>query len=159
MAAYIFNDGDRIVANVDARNALPKFDGMKVTVNDAIADTLTGGGMATYQWSNTANRWLLLWKDNKDNVNFTTEQVVIANGKAILAYPPSSATVWDTFILETVAGQDEPVVIAEFNTPNLVNNEIILGSSIYDGKTLSATYAYSAVEAAVHELVSSYIAW
>ena len=40
MAAYIFNDGDRIVANVDARNALPKFDGMKVTVNDAEVATV-----------------------------------------------------------------------------------------------------------------------
>jgi hypothetical protein len=158
MAAYIYNDGDRTVANIAARNALPKFDGMKVTVTDAIGDVLTGGGIATYQWSDGANRWLLLWRETKDNVNFTREDIVIANSKAVLSYLPSSSVSLGGILILDMSGV-EPVVIAEIAQPNIVGNEVLLGTDIYDGKTLIITYAYGAIEAAVHELISSNIGW
>lgn len=156
MGAYIYNDGDKTVATIAARNAIAvKFDGMIVTVNDAIADVLTGGGVAKYQWHAVAERWLLIWKENVDNLTFINDSSVIVDGKATCAYYPSGQVIWNALIINTVIGAIE----AEFAQPPVTGTEIDLGTTDFDGKTLYFTYAYGAVEAAVRSLTDSVIGW
>jgi hypothetical protein len=48
MAIIITNDGDRIVADLAARDAITTpFDGMRITVADSTGDIFTQGGKAT----------------------------------------------------------------------------------------------------------------
>lgn len=156
MGAYIYNDGDRTVANIAARNALAtKFEGMVVTVNDAIADILTGGGVAKYQWNATTERWMLIWKETVDNLNFFNDSAVIVNGKVTATYYPSSQIVWNVLIIDSVIG----AIVAEFAQPPVSGNEITLGTNDFDGKTLYFTYAYGAIEANVRAITDSVIGW
>jgi hypothetical protein len=145
MAILITNDGDKIVATIAERNAITKkFDGMKVTVNDAIADVLVGGGQAGYEWSESQNKWLLTFKTTTDNLTFVTESKVVANGKATATNFPQDGIVWDCFVVDS-----NNIVVAEFSAPVVNGNEIQLGSSAYDGQTLKFTYGYGAIQAAV----------
>ncbi len=70
MAIIIAKDGDKSVATIGARNALTsRFEGMQVTVLDAIADVQVGGGRAGYIGSVALNDWLLTWKSTLDNLS------------------------------------------------------------------------------------------
>jgi hypothetical protein len=145
MAILIANDGDKIVATIAERNAITKkFDGMKVTVNDAIADVLVGGGQAGYEWSENQNKWLLTFKTTTDNLTFITESKVVASGKATATNFPQDGIVWDCFVLDS-----NNIVVAEFSAPVVNGNEIQLGSSAYDGQTLKFTYGFGSIQAAV----------
>jgi hypothetical protein len=146
MAILITNDGDKVVATIAERNAITKkFDGMKVTVNDAIADVLVGGGQAGYEWSESQNKWLLTFKTTTDNLTFITESKVVASGKATATNFPQDGIVWDCFVLDS-----NNIVVAEFSAPVVNGNEIQLGSNTYDGQTLKFTYGYGAIQAAVN---------
>lgn len=146
MAIIISNDGDKVVGTIADRNAITrKFDGMKVTVNDAIADVLVGGGQAGYEWSENQNRWLLTFKTTTDNLTFITESCAISSSKAVATNFPQDGIVWDCFVVDS-----NNVVIAEFSAPVVNGNEIQLGSSAYDGQSLKFTYGYGSIQAAVN---------
>ena len=156
MGAYIYNDGDRTVATIAVRDSIStQFEGMVVTVQDAIADIRTGGGVAKYQWNALANRWMLIWKETVDNLNFFNDSSVVTNGKATCTHYPSSQVVWNALIVDPAIG----AIIAEFNQPPVSGTDINLGTNAYDGKVLYFTYAYGAIEAAIHEIVSDSIGW
>lgn len=62
MAIIITNAGFKTVATIAERNAITKvFDGMQVTVVDAIADINVGMGEAGYQWSAAQAKWVLIY--------------------------------------------------------------------------------------------------
>ena len=144
MAILITNDGDKIVSNIAARNALTKkFDGMVVTVEDAIADITVGGGQATYQWNATQSRWMLTWKENVDNLTFITEELVIAGGQVVLQEIPQDGLIWDATI------QDGAGLILYDVRPDVIGKVIDLGTVEFDGNTLVFTYAYGVVQAAI----------
>lgn len=53
MAIIVTNDGSRFVDTLADRNAIPvelRFMGMRVTVKDATADPIFGGGVVQYLW-------------------------------------------------------------------------------------------------------------
>ena len=144
MAIIIANDGDKVVNTFADMNSLTaKFDGMEVKVLDSIGDVLTGGGEAGYFWSVSKNKWILAWKTSKDNLTFITESKVIADGKVTAIYPPQSALVWNCYITDS-----NGLIVADV-TPTVITAEIDLGSLSYEGMTLSYTYGYGTIQAAV----------
>jgi len=156
MGAYIYNDGDRTVATIADRNAISvKFEGMIVTVNDSIADVLTGGGVAKYQWNSTAERWLLIWKETVDNLTFFNDSSVIVNGIATATHYPASQVVWNTLIIRA----DDGLVVAELSQLPVNGTDITIGTNAFDGETLYFTYAYGAIEANVRTITDSPIGW
>ncbi len=145
MAIVISNDGDRVVETVAERDALAhRFDGMQVTVKDAIGDVFVGGGVAGYVWDEANTKWLLCWTNTKDDLFFTTESHLLAGGEVMLDYVPASGLVWGCTVL--AAGN---VVAVEVSNPNVEGRVVNIGSTAYDGNTLLCTYAYGKIQAAV----------
>jgi hypothetical protein len=149
MAIIIANDGHRIVATIADRNAIAKkFDGMQVTVQDAIADVIAGEGEALYQWSAPKSKWILIGKENVDNLEFISESGVLVNGKISATEYPQSGLVWDCYVL----GQDG-TVIADITAPAIINKEINIGTLAYDGLTVHFSYGYGKIQAAVAAMI------
>lgn len=156
MGAYIYNDGDKNVATIADRNAIAvKFDGMQVTVVDSIADVLTGGGPAKYQWNATLERWLLIWKETVDNLTFFNDSSVIVNGVATCTHYPASQVVWNSLIIDA----QNSLVVAELSQLQVNGTDITIGTNAFDGQTLYFTYAYGAIEANVRSITDSPIGW
>lgn len=147
MAILIANDGDKIVANISARDALPHmFDGMHVTVLDTIADANVGGGEAGYIWRAATLNWILTWKENKDGLIFTTEISTILNGNVTASHTPQDAIVWDCRILN-----GSNLIIAEV-IPNVTGKVISVNTMNYEGMMLSYTYGYGIIQASVQSV-------
>ena len=152
MAIIIANDGDRVVATIADRNAIAKkFDGMQVTVQDAIADVIAGEGEALYQWSASKSKWILIGKENIDSLEFTSESGVLVNGKVTATEHPQSGLVWDCYVI----GQDGSVV-ADITAPSILNNEINIGTLAYDGLTIHYSYGFGRIQATVAALIDVY---
>jgi hypothetical protein len=150
MAILIANDGDRVVSTIAGRNALlRKFNGMKVRVTDAIADTRVGSGSAEYEWDAGQSRWLLIWKESKDNIIFTHEHVTIVNGEVTASHYPKSGSIWDATIRDETG-----IVVAYVEPDSIIGDVIAIGTTEYDGKELYFTYGYSAVENAVSQSIA-----
>ena len=145
MAILIANDGDKIVNTIAERDAIiKKFDGMEVTVKDAIADLMVGGGRAGYQWDTVAQVWKLVWKHNKDDLVFVTENLPISNGLVTLTNSPQSALVWDSFVTDAAGN-----MLVKLSNPTVTGKSVSLGSAEYNGETLWVSYAYGKIQAAV----------
>lgn len=146
MAILITNDGDKTVNTIADRDAITqRFEGMKVTVLDSIADILTGGGESCYQWNSAQSKWMLIWKTSKDNLIFTTETKTITNGAVTTDYIPSNGVLWDCYVTNPIG-----VVVADISYPTIVGKDVDLGSNVYEGYTLTYTYGYGMIEAAVY---------
>lgn len=153
MAIIITNDGDKIVGTIADRDALiRKFDGMNVRVEDSIADVNTGGGEAVYQWNETQSRWMLTWKENKDNLTFITEIMQISGGQVTASHIPQNSLVWDCTIQSTINGAD---VIMYDVRPDVNADVISLGTTDHDGEYLVFTYGYGVIQAAVTAILSA----
>ena len=154
MAIIITNDGDRIVPNLAARDAITSpFDGMKITVADSTGDIFTQGGKATYQWNASSSTWLLVWKENKDSLEFVTESQVISGGKVIASNVPQSEMVWGCTV-QDVTAEGDSIILAEIS-PTVAGDEISIGTNVYNGKTLVFTYGYGVIQAAVSQILAS----
>lgn len=154
MAIIITNDGDRIVPDLAARDAYTSpFDGMRITVADSTGDVFTQGGKATYQWNASTSNWLLVWKENKDSLEFVTESQVISGGKAIAANVPQSEMVWGCTV-QDVTVEGDSIILAEIS-PTVSGDQISIGTNVYDGKTLVFTYGYGVIQAAVSQILAS----
>lgn len=130
----IANNGDKTVATIDARNALERrFNGMRVTVLDAISDTNVGGGRAGYIWSAALNDWQLMWKSSNKDLKFYTESHVIADGAINTDYLPQDGIVWGCRIIA------DDMIVADVK-PLVTGMRIEVGSTDYDGMTLELTY-------------------
>lgn len=150
MAIIISNDGDKVVETIDERDALVnRFDGMQVTVKDAIADVFVGGGVAGYVWDEANTKWLLCWTNTKDDIFFTTESHPLVGGEVVLNYVPASGLVWGCTVL---APGD--VVAVEVSNPNVAGKVVNIGSTAYEGYNLVCTYAYGKIQAAVSEKIN-----
>ena len=155
MAILITNDGDRIVGTIAERNAITRrFDGMVVTVQDSIADVYTGGGAANYTWNATRNKWFLTWKENSDDLVFTSEELIIAEqGLVTLSKTPQSNMAWDCFVTDL-----DNMLLVDLSNPFISGTSLSIGSSDYTGMKLFCTYAYGrtqATVAAIGDLVTS----
>lgn len=145
MAILITNDGDKIVSTIAERNAIIKrFDGMNVTVQDAIADILVGTGSAGYTWSASKDRWFLTWKESKDDLAFVTESHFLIDGEVTLDNIPQSNLVWDCSVVDA-----NGITLVDVSNPNVTNSTVNIGSLDYDGAVLLTTYAYGKIQAAV----------
>lgn len=154
MAIIITNDGDRIVADLAARDAITSpFDGMRITVADSTGDIFTQGGKATYQWMAATSTWLLVWKENKDSLEFVTESLTIANGQVTATNVPQSGMVWGCTV-QDVTAEGDAIIIAEIK-PTVTADVISIGSSAFNGKTLVFTYGYGVIQAAVSQILAS----
>jgi hypothetical protein len=142
MAIIITNAGFKTVDTIAERNSITKvFDGMQVTVVDAIADINVGIGEAGYQWSVAKAKWVLIWKESKDELVFSSESKVIVGGKVTADYLPSNSLVWSCSV------RDSSNIIMMDIEPTIILKEINLGISNYDGLTLHYTYAHGMSEA------------
>ena len=127
MAILIMNDGDKIVNTIAARDAITKkFDGMQVTVKDAIADINVGEGEALYQWSADKSRWILIGKDSKDNLEFKSESATLVGGKVSATEVPQSGLVWDCYVIDS-----NGIVLADISAPTITVKEINIGTTAY----------------------------
>lgn len=145
MAILIANDGDKTVNTIADRDAIQKkFNGMQVTVVDAIADILVGIGTAGYVWSSSKNKWQLTWKESKDDLMFVTESHFLIDGEVTLDNIPQSNLVWDCSIVDEFG-----VTLIDVSNPNVTNSTVNIGSPDYDGNVLLTTYAYGKIQAAV----------
>lgn len=154
MAIIITNDGDRIVQDLTARDAYTSpFDGMKITVADSTGDVFTNGGKASYQWNAATSTWLLIWKENKDSLEFVTESHTIAGGKVTASNIPQSGMVWGCTV-QDVTVEGDAIILAEIS-PTVSADEVSIGTNVYDGKTLVFTYGYGVIQAAVSQILAS----
>jgi hypothetical protein len=154
MAIIITNDGDRVVATLAARDLITTpFDGMRITVADSTGDIFTNGGKATYQWMAATSTWLLVWKENKDSLEFVTESLTIANGQVTATNVPQSGMVWGCTV-QDVTAEGDAIIIAEIK-PTVTADVISIGSSAFNGKKLVFTYGYGVIQAAVTQILSS----
>ena len=143
MAILIANNGDKVVATIGARDALfKKFNGMEVTVLDAIADVAAGAGAAGYKWLAGQSKWQLIWKTSKDNLIFKTDTGILANGKITASHEPKDRIVWDCVVL-----YETGIIVADV-APYVDGVQIDIGTTEYDGLTLSITYGYGIQESA-----------
>lgn len=141
MAIIITNAGFKTVATIADRNAITKvFDGMQVTVVDAIADINVGMGEAGYQWSAAQAKWVLIWKESKDELVFASESKVIVGGKVSADYLPANGLVWGCNV------RDSSNIIMMDIEPTITLKELNLGIPNYDGLTLHYTYAHGIAE-------------
>lgn len=142
MAIIVSNTGNKTVPTIADRNALTSvFNGMQVTVVDAIADALVGIGSAAYQWSGALNKWVLMWKTSKDELIFANEAKVIVGGKVTANHHPQNGLVWSCGI------RDSNGVLLDEIEPVVMLDVIDIESSGYDGHSLHYTYAYGNIEA------------
>jgi len=145
MAIIISNDGDKEVGTIADRNAIVnKFDGMQVTVLDAVADMFVGGGSAGYEWSVLKSKWILTWKENKDDLLFVTETKQIVNGEAVLEHSPQSNLIWNAYVINT-----SNELLVTLDNPNVTNHTVSIGSQNFNGHFLVCTYGYGTVQAAI----------
>ena len=154
MAIVISNAGNKVVADIATRNAIAnKFDGMEVLVNDAIGDVMVGGSYAAgYKWSAAQDRWIMFYKDSKDNLEFIQDEIVISGSTATLTYVPQSGLIWDAYVLDTV----NHVQVAMVNHPNITGNILTFDDTSFNGYTLVCSYGYGLVEAAVWAIEENY---
>lgn len=154
MAIIITNDGDRIVSDLTARDAITTpFDGMKITVANSTGDTFTNGGKATYQWNAATSTWLLVWKEDKDTLEFVTESHTIVGGKVTASNIPQSGMVWGCTV-QDVTAEGDSIILAEIS-PTVAADEISIGTNSFNGKTLVFTYGYGVIQAAVSQILAS----
>jgi len=141
MAVILYKNADKTVNNITERNAItPKVDNMVVTVVDAIADVDAGAGVATYRWSESLNRWLLISKSSTETMSFETVELTIAAGKVVPPNVPVNNVLWDLFIV------DGDVIMQELRLSDIiVTSTLISGLGDYDGKKLRFTYAYGSI--------------
>lgn len=152
MAILIANKGDKVVATINDRdNLVDKFPNMEVTVTDAIGDIEVGPGSAGYKWIVELNKWILTWKTTKDDMEIFTEDLVITNGEVTLSYAPQSNIVWGALIYDS-----NETVLGEVKSPQVSGTYLNVGSQSYNGLTLSVTYAYGKINAAIAGLVNSW---
>jgi hypothetical protein len=158
MAIIISNDGDRVVATLAARDLITTpFDGMRITVLDTTGDLFTQGGKATYQWmarvAPATSEWLLVWKENIDGLEFVTESKTIAGGKVTATNIPQSGLVWGCTVQDLTA-EGDTIILAEIS-PTVLADQISIGTSAFDGKTLVFTYGYGKIQAVVSNILAS----
>jgi hypothetical protein len=148
MAILITNDGDKIVNTIADRNAITrKFDGMQVTVRNALSDPMVGSvSEAIYVWNATQSRWMLTWKENVDNLTFVTEQLLIMNGQVTATNYPQNGLVWGATVQSTLSG--EAIILYDVR-PSVDGKILDLGVTDYDGNMLEFTYGYGVIQAAI----------
>ena len=152
MAITIFNDGDITVSTIAERNALTKrFDGMKVTVNDATGDATLGSGRACYQWDETNSNWGLVWSDVYKTIQFASESKLIVNGRVTADNVPADGKVWQARVIDSVSG----VIIGEIK-PTVNIATLDLGTTDYDGKLLEFSYAYGSISSQLQVLFDDF---
>lgn len=140
MAVLIANTGNKTVATIAERDALSNpFDGMQVTVLDAIADPKVGIGEAGYQWSSGLSRWLLTWKSSREALEFTRETKTLLNGRVEADYIPQNGLVWECSV------RDSNSVVRAHIDPTVEIKTIMIGTTEFDGMTLTYSYAHGKV--------------
>lgn len=137
MAILISYTGHKTVNTIADRDAIDRHcDGMQVTVLDAISDVKVGIGEAGYQWSESLQKWLLVWKTSKDELTFVQETKVILNGRVSTDFYPQNSLVWNCSV------RDSNNVIHLEIEPSVALNVIDIGTLNYDGYDLHYTYAH-----------------
>jgi hypothetical protein len=158
MAIILYQNADKTVDDIAARNALPyKINNMVVTVLDAISDPDAGTGVATYRYNESINSgaggWILISKSTTDTMSFDTEELTIASGEVTASNIPVDNQIWDVHIV------DGDVIIADIREEDLtVSAGTISGLGAYDGYKLRFTYAYGSVTSQITSYVDGAIA-
>lgn len=139
MAILVANDGSRFVDTMAERDAIPierRFMGMRVTVKDATADPVFGGGVVQYLWDKVVSGWSPVWSDKKPELKFSTEEKVITLGKVTTDHVIKDGLVWSARVVNAdgVILGDAQLVIEGRN--------LTLNTQDYNGMFLHYTYAY-----------------
>lgn len=145
----IHENADQTVDTIlDRNNIEVKRNGMKVTVEDAIADINAGAGIATYIWNQKLNNWLLISKSSTESISFETVEVSISNGMATPPNIPTNNVLWDIYVM------DGSTIVHEIKLEDIiVASTLISGLGAYNGKKLRFTYAYGTIT----QQIESYI--
>lgn len=148
MATVIHQKADKTVLTIADRNVIsPKPDNMVVVVIDAIGDIDAGTGVATYRWNKQLNTWLMISKSG-NNLNFTTEELVINGGQVNPSHVPSDNLIWG------IVAIDGDTIMAEIRIEDItVAPDTITGLAAWDGLNLRFTYAYGTIT----QQIDSYI--
>lgn len=139
MAIIVANDGSRFVDTMAERDSIPvnmRFMGMRVTVKDATADPVFGGGVVQYLWDKTVGSWSPVWSDKKPELKFSTEEKIIAAGRVTTDHVIKDALVWSARVVDlsgVILGDAQLVIEGK---------DLVLNTQDYNGMKLHYTYAY-----------------
>lgn len=149
MAIIIANDGNFTVDTIADRNAISKrYTGLRVFVKDATADPYFGGGSVQYIWDGVSLKWSPIWSSNKSELNFTTEEKVLVDGKVT-----ADNNVKDNVLLSAVIINSQGNIASDA-IPTVVGKEINLGTNAYDTMKLRYTYAYGSLSSMLDDIWS-----
>ena len=149
MAIIVTNDGSRFVDTLAERNAIPlalRFMGMRVTVKDATADPIFGGGVVQYLWDKAVAAWSPVWSDKKPELKFSTEEKAIANGKVTTDHVIKDGLVWSARVVD---GQG--VILGDAQL-TIEGKDLVLNTQGYNGMFLHYTYAYGEMTSELIEI-------
>mgnify|MGYP001597814595 CR=1 FL=1 len=152
MAIIVANDGSRFVDTLAERNSIPverRFNGMRVTVKDATADPLFGGGSVQYLWDRVAQLWVPIWSDKKPDLTFATEEKTIVDGAVTTDNIVKDGIIWSARVVDLsgVILGDAQVTVA--------GNVITLNTQDHNGMVLHYTYAYGSMTTQLMEIWST----
>lgn len=149
MAIIVTNDGSRFVDTLADRNAIPvalRFMGMRVTVNDATADPIFGGGVVQYLWDKVVAGWSPVWSDKKPELKFSTEEKTIVNGKVTTDHVIKDGLVWSARVVDS-----QGVILGDAQLV-IENQDLVLNTQDYNGMFLHYTYAYGEMTSGLLEI-------
>lgn len=139
MSIIVANDGSRYVDTIAERDAIPiarRFMGMRVTVRDAIADPVFGGGQVQYIWDKVVLAWSPVWSDKKPELNFATEDKTIVDGKVTTDHVMKNNLVWSARVVDL-----DGVILGDAQL-TISGRDLSLSTQDYNGMILHYTYAY-----------------
>lgn len=139
MAIIVANDGSRFVDTMAERDAIPverRFMGMRVTVKDATADPIFGGGVVQYLWDKVVQGWSPVWSDKKPELKFSTEEKVITAGKVTTDHVIKDGLVWAARVVNL-----EGVILGDAQL-TIEGKDLVLNTQDFNGMRLHYTYAY-----------------
>jgi hypothetical protein len=145
MATVQFAGIGKVVETLAQRDAITmRPDGLQVQVNDTAGDPAAENSPAVYRWVKKLNKWILAWKSAKTPLAFISGEAIIANDQVVVADPPGSGVVWDTF----VTSLDKKTIIAEVEV-TVSDRTITLHTDTagqFDGQRFTYKYATGDVD-------------
>ncbi len=149
MAILVANDGSRFVDTMAQRDAIPlerRFMGMRVTVKDATADPVFGGGVVQYLWDKVIAGWSPVWSDKKPELKFAIEDKLIVAGKVTTDHVIKDGMVWSARVLDT-----DGTILRDAH-PLVEGKNLDIQSLDFEGKRLHYTYAYGEMTSELIEI-------
>lgn len=137
MAILIANNGNRVVETIAERDAIvKKHSTLSVTVKDATADIMFGGGLVNYVWDTVTETWLPTYASLKPELIFSTEEKPIVDNSVTTDFVVKDGIIWSAKIIDA-----DGEIVADAHV-TAVGSVITLSGGPWIDHTLHYTYAH-----------------